>query len=74
MRLVIVPLLIAAGLLVVALLLPSKRDTSVAAWWTRVCYQVNFAARVVLALALLAGVIWFVVLPMFGWRSIWNGN
>ena len=74
MRLLVVPFLIAVGLLLIALVLPSKRDTSVAAWWARVCYELNFFARVALALALLAGVVWFVVLPMLGWRSIWNGD
>ena len=65
MRLIAVPLLIAAGLLLVALVLPSKQDTSVAAWWARVCGQAIFFARVALALAFLSAIAWFVLLPMF---------
>ena len=51
-------------LLIVAVALPSKRDTSVAAWWSRVRYQLNFFARVVLVLALLGAVAWFLLVPM----------
>ena len=68
MRAVVVPFLIVLGLLLIALVLPSKRDTSVTAWWARVCYQMNFSARAVLALACVAGIVWFVLLPLFGWR------
>ena len=62
----VVPFLIVIGLLLIALVLPSKRDTSVAAWWTRVRYQAMFGARVALALAFLTAIVWFVLLPMFG--------
>jgi len=48
----VVPTLIVIGLLLIALVLPSKRDTSVAAWWARVRYQAMFGARVALAGAL----------------------
>jgi hypothetical protein len=65
-----IPLLIVLGLLLIALLLPSKRDTSVAAWWSRIRYQMNFFARIALALACVAGIIWFVLLPLLGGRSI----
>ena len=68
MRVLVAPFLIALGLLIVALMLPSKRDTSVGAWWARVCYELNFFARAMLALAFIAGIVWFVLLPMFGWR------
>lgn len=64
MRVLSVPLLIVLGLLLIALLLPSKRDTSVMAWWARVRYQMIFCARIVLALACVAGIMWFVVLPL----------
>jgi hypothetical protein len=63
----VVPFLIVIGLLLIALVLPSKRDTSVAAWWARVRYQAMFGARVALALAFLTAIIWFLVLPMLGW-------
>jgi len=69
-KLLVVPFLIVLGLLLIALVLPSKRDTSVAAWWARVRLQMNFFARAALALACLAGIVWFVLLPLFGWRPI----
>jgi len=56
--------------LLIALLLPSKRDTSVAAWWARVRYQTIFFARLALALACAAAIVWFVLLPLFGERPI----
>ena len=68
MRVLPVVFLIVAGLLLIALVLPSKRDTSVASWWTRVRYQLDFSLRVALALALVAGIVWFVLVPLFGWR------
>jgi hypothetical protein len=55
-------------LLLIAVVLPSKRDTSVAAWWTRVRHQIDFFARVALAFACLAALVWYVVLPLFGWQ------
>ena len=51
-------------LLIVAVALPSKRDTSVAAWWSRVRDQLAFLARVALALALVGAVAWFLLVPM----------
>ena len=51
-------------LLIVAVALPSKRDTSVAAGWSRVRYQLAFLARVALALALVGAVAWFLLVPM----------
>ena len=66
MRGLAVPLLVVLGLLAIALLLPSKRDTSVRAWWARVRYQAVFMVRIALVLACIAGIIWFVVLPLFG--------
>ena len=62
----VIPFLIVLGLLLIAIVLPSKRDTSVAAWWARVCGQAMFFSRVALALAFLAAIVWFVLLPMFG--------
>jgi hypothetical protein len=50
--------------LLIALFLPSKRDTSVATWWARVRYQTIFFARIVLALACVAAIVWFVLLPL----------
>ena len=64
MRLKVIGLLITIALLIVAVALPSKRDTSVAAWWSRVRYQLDFFARVVLVLALLGAVAWFLLVPM----------
>jgi len=63
-RVLVLPFLIVIGLLIIALLLPSKRDSSVAAWWARVCGQAMFFSRVVLALAFLAAIVWFVLLPL----------
>ena len=64
MRLHFIGLLIATVLLIIAVALPSKRDTSVAAWWSRVRYQLAFLARVALALALVGAVAWFLLVPM----------
>jgi hypothetical protein len=64
-RVLVVPFLVVVGLLIIALLLPSKRDSSVAAWWARVCGQAIFFARIAVALAFLAVIVWFVLLPMF---------
>jgi hypothetical protein len=69
-RVLSVPLLIVLGLLLIALLLPSKRDTSVTAWWARVRYQMIFFARIAVALACVAGIIWYVLLPLLGGRLI----
>ena len=59
--------LLIAVLLIIAVALPSKRDTSVAAWWSRVRYQLAFLARVALALALVGAVAWFLLVPMLRW-------
>ena len=72
MRTVVVAFLIVLGLLLIALVLPSKHDTSVAAWWARVRYQMSFYARAVLALAFVAAIVWFVLVPMFGWPLRWR--
>ena len=64
MRLQVIGSLIAIAVLIVAVALPSKRDTSVAAWWSRVRYQLAFLARVALALALVGAVAWFLLVPM----------
>ena len=68
MRIHVVAFLLAAALLIVAVLLPSKRDTSVAAWWMRVCLQLNLFARAALALTGVGLLVWYVVLPLLGWR------
>ena len=68
MRVLAIPVLVVVGLLLIALVLPSKRDTSLAAWWTRVRYQAEFYARVALALTLIGMAVWYVVLPLLGWR------
>jgi hypothetical protein len=65
-RVLVVPLLVVVGLLIIAVLLPSKRDSSVAAWWARVCGQAIFFTRVLVALAFLTAIVWFLLLPMFG--------
>ena len=69
MRAAVIPALIIAGLLFVVLVLPSKRDTSVSAWWNRVRFQARLAARVSLALMVVGGTVWFIVLPMLEWIS-----
>jgi len=56
--------------LLIALSLPSKRDTSIAAWWARVRYQTIFLARIALALACVAAIVWFVLLPLVAGRPI----
>ena len=70
MRVLALPLLIVIGLLVVALVLPTRHDKSVALWWARVRYQADFFARVVLALLSVGVIVWYVVLPLLGWRSL----
>lgn len=70
MRVLVVPLLIVIGLLVIALVLPTRQDKSVAIWWTRVRYQADFFARVALAVACIAGIVRYVVWPLLGWASI----
>ena len=74
MRILVIPFLVVVGLLLIALVLPSKRDTSVAAWWTRIRYQLNYFARVALALAGIVAIVWYVLLPLFGWRVIGLGD
>ena len=54
-------------MLLLVLLLPSKHDRSVAGWWGRVRTQAKLTMRVVLALAIAAGVTWYVLLPILGW-------
>ena len=70
MRFVVVPLLVVVGLLVIALLLPTPHDRSMAVWWARVRYQAAFFARAALAAACIALLVWYVLLPMLGWRSL----
>jgi len=65
-RVLVVPFLIVLGLLIIALLLPTKHDSSVSAWWARVCGQAIFFARLALALAFLTAIVWFILLPMLG--------
>jgi hypothetical protein len=69
-RVLSLPLLIVLGLLLIALALPSKRDTSVRAWWARVRYQMIFFTRLALVLTCIAGIVWFILLPLLGSRSI----
>jgi hypothetical protein len=69
-RLVVIPLLVVVGLLVIALVLPGRQDKSVALWGRRVLYQANFFARVALVVVGIAGIVWYVLLPLLGWRSI----
>jgi hypothetical protein len=56
---------VVVGMLLLALLLPSKRDRNVAGWWRRVQFQADLAARVVLVLAVAYGV--YLLLPILGW-------
>ena len=56
---------IVVGMLLLVLLLPAKRDRTVAGWWRRVRTQANLAARVVLILAVAYGV--YLLLPILGW-------
>ena len=61
--------LVVLGLLLVAVVLPSKRDTTVAVWWTRIRHDVGTLIRSLIALACLTAIVWFVVLPLFGWSG-----
>jgi peptidyl-prolyl cis-trans isomerase A (cyclophilin A) len=45
--------LVVLGLLLVAVVLPSKRDTTVAVWWTRIRHDVGTLVRSLIALAFL---------------------
>jgi hypothetical protein len=69
-RIVAIPFLIVLGLLLIALVLPSKRDTSVGAWWRRICSQAYFFARVVLVITVVAGVVWLIVDAASWWGSL----
>jgi hypothetical protein len=66
----VVPLvvLVVLGLLLVALVLPTKQDMTVAAWWTRVRNGVETFIRSLIALVCVAVIVWFYVLPLLGWR------
>jgi len=63
----LVVVVVVLGLLLIALVLPSKRDTSVAAWWTRIRRDVDLFIRSLIALVFLAAIV-FVLLRLFGWR------
>jgi hypothetical protein len=67
-RPLLVPFLVVFGLLLIALVLPSKRDTSVAAWWMRVRRDVDMCIRAAIGLGCVAAAVWFIVLPLLGWR------
>jgi hypothetical protein len=69
-RAVVLPVAIFLGLLIFALLLPSKQDTSVAAWWRRVRQTVNVAFRVGLVLLVAGVIVWFVVVPILRWNAL----
>ena len=64
----VVPLVFAVvlGMVLVALALPSKRDTTVAAWWTRIRRDVGLFIRSLIALVLLALIVRFLVWPLLG--------
>lgn len=65
-RLVPIVALVVLGLLLFALMLPSKGDTTVAAWWARMRRDVDLFIRSLIALASLAAIVW-IVLRLFGW-------
>ena len=67
-RILVVPFLVVLGLLLIALLLPGKRDTTVAAWWTRIRHDVDLCIRAAIGLMCLGAMVWLVVLPLLGWR------
>jgi hypothetical protein len=61
--------MVVLGLLLVAVLLPSQRDTSVAGWWFRVRRNVDTFIRSLIALVCLAVIVRYILLPLFGWPS-----
>ena len=62
-----VVLLVFVALLIVALLLPSRRDAKAGGWWRRVRSDFDLLIRSVLALLLLAAAIRWVLMPLLGW-------
>ena len=61
------PIAFALDFLAIALsALAGISERRIAAWWARVCGQAIFFSRVAVALAFLAAIVWFVLLPMFG--------
>ena len=63
-----VVIVIVLGLLLIALVLPSARDTTLAGWWFRIRRDIALFFRSLIALVSLAVIVWFIVLPLLGWR------
>lgn len=53
------------GLLLIALLLPSKRDTTMGGWWRRIRRDVDLFIRSLIAIVILVAIVWFIVLRLF---------
>ena len=68
MRLVPLVAAVVFGLLLIALVLPSKRDRTMGGWWARVRRDVDVFIRSLIAIALLAVIVWYIVLRLVGWR------
>jgi hypothetical protein len=54
-------------LLILAVLLPSRRDAKAGGWWRRVRSDLDLLIRSVLALLLLVAAIRWVLMPLLGW-------
>ena len=67
MRLVPLVAAVVFGLLLIAVVLPSKRDRTMGGWWARVRRDVDVFIRSLIAILLLAAIVW-IVLRLVGWR------
>jgi len=67
MRLVPLVAAVVLGLLLIAVVLPSKRDRTMGGWRARIRHDVDVFIRLLIAIVLLAVIVWYVV-RLFAWR------